>query len=167
MLVHLAEEHGAVMPRLSVGLPAISQSGVVISTDLHVLVTPDRFFWYSRETGSQDPEGQLIRDFTALGLPWLRARASLDGLARDFEDRVRETQAEGKKTLWRRLVGAGPLRRPSPFDLKVLSHCYELLGRTAEALDSWRRYLALLVRPGEADRARLAQLETAMGRVSP
>jgi hypothetical protein len=163
LLVHLAEDNDSVMPRLSVGLPAVSQSGVVVSTDLHVLVSPDQFFWYSPTMSKRDAKAQLIRDFTDLGLPWLRDRASIEGLTGVFEERVRETRAAGGRAWWQRIRGGGGARRPSPFDLKVLSHCYELQGRTTDALDAWHRYLALLAKPGEADLVRLAQLERGVG----
>jgi hypothetical protein len=165
-MMHLVDDGDRIMPRLSIGLAPVSDKGVVLSTDLHVLVSPQHFFWYA---AANDPElalDQLQRDFRSHGLPWLERHLSLDGLTRAFETRVQATKPR-HVSWWRRLGGSlvPSSRRKSLLDLQVLSYCYEFLDRDQEALSAWREYLLLLTKGGrENDMERLRHLEARAGR---
>jgi hypothetical protein len=162
-MVHLAEDGDRVMPRLSVGMPRVSERGVVWSTDLHVLVSPELFFWYSAGDSQEEALARLDRDFRAHGLPWLARNMELKALTLYFERRVHTAWEPPRPHWWQRAFGGArepQQRRKSPLDLQVLSHCYETLGRYSEALTTWQRYLSLLTEGGSlAETERLRVLE--------
>jgi hypothetical protein len=115
---------GHFMPRLSVGLRAVGDDVVVLGTDLHLLVAPDRFFWYAwGEEGTAPPNtATALEDLERVGLPWLDAHMDLSQLAVALEAKAGGSQQGDSNTLW------------------FLSHCYESQGKCSAAIDAMRRY---------------------------
>jgi len=158
-LVGLVEYTDNVIPRLSVGLPVFDRDKVVLSTDLHVLVSPAKLVWYSP---GHDPDAEAARieqDFIRLGLPWLERHTQLDELTRVFEARLTtEPTAPPPKRWWQRSQPQpSAQRRPVPMTWRVLSYCYQEQGRWREALEAWRNYVGTA--PSSEDQARSAMLE--------
>ena len=166
-LAHLVINGNGFMPRLSVGLYPFSSTGVVLTTDLHVLVSTEKYFSYSFTQGD---ELRMEQDLLAVGLTWLEAHLDLGRLTQALEARVTlVSRPPARRWPWSTLTlrdSKPDEPRVSPVVLRALSYCYELQSRFNDALRSWEGYLATktLGRDDELlDRLRLLQ-EKAGGR---
>ena len=115
---------GYFMPRLSVGLRAVGDDIVVLGTDLHLLVAPDRFSWYAwGDEGTAPPNvASAVEDMERVGFPWLDAHLDLSQLAVALETKASAAQQRDSNTLL------------------FLSHCYESQGQLQAAINAMVRY---------------------------
>jgi hypothetical protein len=158
-MVCLVEYDENVIPRLSVGLQALGMDKVVLSTDLHVLVSPDKLIWYAPGGNVQLEATKLEQDFVRLGLPWLERHTEINELTRALEAKLSpEVPRVPRRRWWQAAAKPGKAPRPpAPFTWKALSYCYEQQERWGDSLTAWRGYLGK--EPSLEERARLAMLE--------
>lgn len=134
---------GQFMPRLSVGLAALGGTVAVLSTDLHVLQSPQTTAWYSWEDEEWDSKG-VSADLISLGLPWLERNTDLQHLAQALEARRRHASAPLKSSWWAFARNQRPPQSVDSNALRFLSYCREAQGRYGDALEVWREYMASL-----------------------
>ena len=139
-LAHLARRDNKMMVRLSIGLKRISETGVVVSADLHNLISPDHFFWYDV---SDEGLARMERDLVEIGIPWITRMINVKQLIAELERReAGDTRPQGRRRWLQFATGPDTVSpRTNPLRSKALSFCYELQGDYVQALSQWRRYL--------------------------
>jgi hypothetical protein len=134
---------GNFMPRLSVGLASVGSDVAVLSTDLHVLKSPETAAWYPWEIGKWDPS-EVSKDLITLGLPWLERNTDLEQMAEVLEGRRRRSKEPRRTSWWPFGPSHTAPRSVDSAALQFLSHCREAQGRYGEALKVWEEYAASL-----------------------
>jgi hypothetical protein len=104
-MVCLVEYDENVIPRLSVGLQALGMDKVVLSTDLHVLVSPDKLIWYAPGGNVQLEATKLEQDFVRLGLPWLERHTEVNELTRALEAKLSPEVPRVPRRRWWQAAG--------------------------------------------------------------
>jgi hypothetical protein len=139
-LIHAAIDPRRFTVRLSIGLVPVSENGVILSTDLHLLISPNNS-WYAL---SASDTARMERDMVEVGLPWVERHSDLAELTRALESALAPPATTPKSGIWPWRRGEADHRgkRINPLYLRALSHCYELQSRYVEALAYWREYLA-------------------------
>ena len=132
------------MARLSVGLEAIGRDVAVLSVELNQLDPEGKGQWYQWKDGSEESLARVAQLLVSDAVPWLNRHTGLEELIRALQSRVAIVPPTHRRKWWQ--LGVAPAAKPrvNSNNLRYLSYCYEALGRYADALEWWERYVSTL-----------------------